>query len=79
MAIGIFVVSGVMLYTVTPISESLRFKFPHNGQQVSITIDTSTETTFQLEELQASQLKMADHSVMHQLLNIIIKQAFRET
>jgi len=46
MAIGIFVVSGVNIYTVTPISDSLRFKFPCNGQQISITIDTSTETTF---------------------------------
>lgn len=76
-SLGPYVASGKIIYTLSEIDQSLRFQTIYRGQKHTIMIDKSSMC---IVSMAASHMASeATQSVQSQLLNIIIKQAFRET
>ena len=75
MAIGPFLVSGKSIYTLTELEETLVFKTTFRGQQAEIKIDRESGQQIQLKET----FNNKDNDVSQNLINVILKQAFRET
>lgn len=74
-SLGQFVVSGKSIYTLSEIDESLEFQTSLKGEQCVIKIDRETCQQVLLTE----DFINKENSVSQNLLNVIIKQAFRET
>jgi len=75
--LGLYVTSGRSVFTTTDIEESIVFKTEFKGIKYEVVISVESKRFFSGKQL--SSAKMEDHNVMHTLLNIIVKQAFRET
>lgn len=75
--LGLYVTSGRSVFTTTDLEESLVIKAEFRSIQYEVIINVESKTFFSGKQLASA--KMEDHSVMHTLLNIIVKQAFRET
>jgi len=73
--LGLWVQSGRSVFTTTDLTESVYFTPIFRGIEYRVLIDVEHKTFFSGKNVG----KMEDHSVMHTLLNIIVKQAFRET
>jgi Leu/Phe-tRNA-protein transferase len=73
--LGLYVQSGRAVFTTTDLQESVTFEVNFRGIDYQVHIDVETKHYFSGKTVG----KMEDHSVMHTLLNIIVKQAFRET
>ena len=73
--LGLYVQSGRSVFTTTDLTESVSFNPVFRGMEYRVLIDVEHKTFFSGKTVG----KMEDHSVMHTLLNIIVKQAFRET
>jgi hypothetical protein len=70
------VCSGKAIYTTVEIEASLELPIFHRGQKYVISVDKSSLVSVNLVE----NSTIADsQDVMYQLLNIIIKDAFRDT
>lgn len=69
--------SGRSVFTTTKLDESLQIPCEFRGIQYEVLINQESERYISGKQLTAS--KMEDHTIMHTLLNIIVKQAFRET
>ena len=74
-AIGYYVVSGKMIYTLTELEETLIFKTTYRGVQCTIKIDTETGSNIHLTD----NFENKNNDVSQNLINVILKQAFRET
>jgi len=74
-ALGAYVVSGKTIYTLTELEESLRFNTIFKGESACITIDKDTCRQVHLTE----NFSNKDNDVSQNLINVILKQAFRET
>lgn len=77
MMLGIYVISGNNIFTTCDIPESFKMNVEYKGVVYEIIIDAGTKSFFSGNRL--NNLKMEDHHVAHTLLNIIIKEAFRQT
>jgi hypothetical protein len=71
-----YVCSGKNIYTTSEIDASLEMPSLHRGQKYVISVDKTTE---QIVNLAENQHVSVTQDVMFQLLNIILKDAFRET
>ena len=78
-ALGPFVCSGKSIYILAEIETSMQFKTVFRGQKLQILIDKPSMVEVRLGDSVDGQARQVDHAVMYQMLNIIIKQAFRET
>ena len=77
MILGLYVTSGRCVYTTTDLDEDVRISTEFRGISYDVIINVDSKTYISGKEIENA--KMEDHSVMHTLLNIIVKQAFRET
>lgn len=75
--LGLYVTSGRSVFTTTELEESLSISAEFKGIKYDIVISVESKRYFSGKQI--SEAKMEDHNVMHTLLNIIVKQAFRET
>ena len=75
--LGLYVTSGRSVFTTTDLDEDLTIKADFKGIQYVVIINAGSKQFFSGKHLETT--KMEDHNVMHTLLNIIVKQAFRET
>ena len=75
--LGLYVISGKSVFTTTDLSESLLIQTEFQSVKYDVTICADTKKFFSGKQL--SQAKMEDHNIIHNLINIIVKQAFRET
>lgn len=77
MMLGKFVVSGRNLFTTIKLESPLEIKTSYKQTDYTVFIDSSTFKYFKADSFNG--LKMEEHSVIHSLVNIILKDAFRET
>lgn len=77
MIMDIHVISGKNLFTTTNLEESILIKAEYNNQEYDVLIDSESKHFVSCAQMES--LRMEDHSLVHNLINIIIKQAFRET
>ncbi len=77
MMLGIYVISGNNIFTTCDIPESFKMNVEYKSVVYEIIIDAGTKSFFSGNRL--NSLKMEDHNVAHTLINIIIKEAFRQT
>lgn len=77
MMLGIHVLSGRSIFTTTDLSESIVIKAQFKSQEYDVVIDVDSKRFISGKHV--GTLKMEDHSIVNNLINIIIKQAFRET
>lgn len=75
--LGLYVTSGRAVFTTTDLDESLVIACEFRGIKYEVCINVDSKRFFSGKQLENA--KMEDHNVMHTLLNIIVKQAFRET
>jgi hypothetical protein len=73
--LGHYVCSGKSIYTINEIEEDLTFKTMFRGQEYIISIDKTTEAPLMLDGTFSNK----DNDVKQQLINVIIKEAFRGT
>ena len=73
--LGQYVTSGAQLYTITELDESIEMAVVLNGAKYSLVIDKTTQATVTLDD----EFQNAQNSVSQAIINIIIKQAFRDT
>lgn len=74
--LGSYVPSGQMIFTLQPLEDTVTVETSYKNQPCVITIDKSTETTVSLNN---SGFINSQNSVAQALLNILFKQAFRQT
>jgi hypothetical protein len=74
---GIYVISGANVYTTEPLVESIAFLVMHGGTQYTVLVEKETEKFIKGGD--SKSLKMEDHCLYHTLINILIKEAFRQT
>jgi hypothetical protein len=74
-ALGLNVVSGESIYVLTELEESAKFDVSFRSVKYTIVIDKSSQSIVQLN----GEFSNSANSVSQNLINIIIKQAFRET
>lgn len=77
MILGVYVISGMNIYTLNQIDEPILIVTTIKGTQYTLTIDATTEKAISLAE--NNKLIVKDNSVMDHLINIIIKEAIRST
>ena len=77
MIMGIYVISGKNIFTPTLLEESILIKAEYKSQEYDVTIDSSTRHF--LKAIGTDGVKMEDHCLVQNFINIIIKQAFRDT
>ena len=75
--LGLYVISGKSVFTTTDLTESLLLEAEFQSNKYEVVISADTKKFFSGKSL--AQAKMEDHNIIHNLVNIIIKQAFRET
>lgn len=75
--LGLYVTSGRAVFTTTDLEESIEIDVKFRDIDYKVLINAESKRYFSGKQL--TQAKMEDHSIMHTLLNIIVKQAFRET
>lgn len=75
--LGLYVISGKSVFTTTELNESLLIQTEFQGVQYEIVISAESKKFFSGKSLENA--KMEDHNIIHNLINIIIKQAFRDT
>jgi hypothetical protein len=75
--LGLYVISGRSVFTTTDLTESLLIKTEFQSTKYDVLINAESKKFFSGKNIATS--KMEDHSVIHNLINIIIKQAFRDT
>lgn len=75
---GVYVCSGQNIYLLNELEESISFPVAYKGQQLTVNIDADTMRTVMLSG-EDSRFENADNDIRHTLINIIIKQAFRDT
>jgi hypothetical protein len=76
--LGLYVTSGRCVYTTTDLDESIVISAEFRGINYEVIINVDSKTFISGRQLEGAA-KMEDHAVMNTLLNIIVKQAFRET
>ena len=74
-ALGQFVVSGKAIYTLAEIDEDLEWSTTFRGQKCVIKIAKDNVTTVNM----SGEFSNKDNSVAQNLINIIVKQGFRDT
>ena len=74
-ALGQFIVSGKSIYTLVEIDEDYEWSTTYRGQQCLIKIDKDQVTTVNM----SGEFANKDNTVAQNLINIIVKQAFRDT
>lgn len=74
-ALGAYVVSGKTIYTLTELEDTLIFKTVFRGQQAQIMIDKDSGCQIHLTD----NFHNKDNDISQNLINVILKQAFRET
>lgn len=74
-ALGQFIVSGKSIYTLVEIDEDYEWTTTYRGQQCLIKIDKDQVTTVNM----SGEFANKDNTVAQNLINIIVKQAFRDT
>lgn len=74
-ALGLYAVSGACIYILSELDEDVKFDCMMQGTKYVIYIDKSTLSLVTLEDKFDNQ----DNTVTQTLINIIIKQAFRDT
>ena len=74
-ALGQFVVSGKTIYTLAEIDEDLEWSTTFRGQKCVIKIEKDNVTTVNM----SGEFSNKDNSVAQNLINIIVKQGFRDT
>lgn len=75
--LGLYVVSGRSLYTNVDLEESLLLQTTFRSLEYTVLINVESKAHFTGDSL--SSAKMEDHHVIFNLINIILKQAFRDT
>lgn len=75
--VPLFVISGRSLYTCEDLQDTLVFETEFRGMQYTLIINTDSKTHFNGSTLESS--KMSDNNVVFNLINIVIKQALRDT
>ena len=74
---GLYAPSGKTLFTTTDLTESLLIEAEFQSIKYMVTIHAENKKFFSGAQLHKA--KMEDHNIIHNLLNIIIKEAFRQT
>jgi len=74
-ALGLYVCSGAAIYVLSELDEDVIFDVVLGGAKYKILIEKSTQSIVQLD----GKFENSDNSVSQNLINIIIKQAFRDT
>jgi hypothetical protein len=74
-ALGAYVVSGRSIYILNELDESLEFATIYKGERCCIKIDKD----YGQQVVLTNDFVNKENSVSQNLLNVIIKQAFRET
>jgi hypothetical protein len=74
-ALGPHVCSGKSIYTLNEVEEDLIFKPKFQGEEYIISIDKESRTEVMLN----SSFSNKENDVKQQLINVIIKDAFRST
>lgn len=75
--LGLYVTSGHSVFTTTDLADDILITTKFRDIEYNICINAESKKYFSGKQL--NNAKMEDHSIMHTLLNIIVKQAFRET
>jgi hypothetical protein len=75
--LGLYVPSGNSVFTTTDLSESIVIKTEFQSTKYEVLINSDSKKSFNGNSLENA--KMEDHNMVHTLINIIIKQAFRDT
>lgn len=75
--LGLYVISGKSVFTTTDLQESLLIKAEFRSNKYDVLINADSKKFFSGKSLATS--KMEDHDIIHNLVNIIIKQALRDT
>lgn len=75
--LGLYVISGRSLYTNVDLEESLLLQTTFRSLEYTVLINVESKAHFSGDSL--SSAKMEDHHVIFNLINIILKQAFRDT
>lgn len=74
-ALGLYLVSGKCIYVLHELQEDVKFEVSYLGEKYTIVIEQSSQSIVTVNEKFDNQ----DNTVGQQLLNIVIKTAFRET
>lgn len=75
--IGLYALSGRTIFTTTNLTETLLIETEFQSVKYLLTIHADNKKFFSGAQLHKA--KMEDHNIIHNLLNIIIKEAFRQT
>lgn len=75
--LGLYVISGKSIFTTTDLADSLVIQAEFQSIKYEVLISVDTKKFFSGKSLEKA--KMEDHHIIHNLINIIIKQAFRDT
>jgi hypothetical protein len=75
--LGLYVISGRSVFTTTDLTESLLIQTEFQSIKYEVVISVDSKKFFSGKSLATA--KMEDHNIIHNLINIIIKQAFRDT
>ena len=73
--LGVNVCSGASIYLLQPIVEDFALEAKLNQKSFTILVSAASETTVALDDT----FKNADNTTAQNLINVVIKQAFRET
>lgn len=74
---GLHVISGRSLYTLHDLEDTIVITTQFRNIDYTVTISSESKRHFSGKTLQSS--KMEDHNVIFNLINIVIKQALRDT
>lgn len=74
-SLGLNVCSGEIIYLLSELEEDVKFNATLNGNQYTIVIREETHTILNLQD----QFTNESNSTAQQLINVIIKTAFRDT
>lgn len=74
---GLYLISGRSLYSTYNLEETLLIETKFQGIDYKVSINAESKTHFCGKTITSS--KMEDHNVIFNLINIVIKQALRET
>mmetsp|Transcript_23219 Transcript_23219/g.22780 ORF Transcript_23219/g.22780 Transcript_23219/m.22780 type:complete len:98 (+) Transcript_23219:454-747(+) len=77
MICGHYVLGGQNLFTLEDLDDSIIIKTNYKSEEYTIKVDHETKSSFNGSNL--CNLKMEEHDVSHTLLNLVIKEALRQT
>jgi len=75
--LGLYVTAGKTIFTPTELKEDLVIETTVKSIEFVIKINSDSKVYFSGKQLMTA--KMEDHNVIHNLINTILKQAFRDT